>query len=108
VPSAERYAQYRADQTTIWASKRAAQFLLRERASGESTAAAVDRLLGELRALRRRGAAPRPGANAGKKAGAQVARATGAQRGGRRRGRRAAKAATGRTGTRAGRGARRG
>jgi len=54
MPSADRYARYRADQTTIWVSKRAAEFLARERAgSGEATAAALDRLLGELRSLRK-------------------------------------------------------
>lgn len=55
MPSRERYARYRADQTTIWVSKAAAAFLTKERgASGESTAAVVDRLLRELRACRRR------------------------------------------------------
>jgi hypothetical protein len=56
MPSAERYAQYRADQTTIWVSKTAAAFLARERAAhGESTSVALDRLLRELRQLRRTG-----------------------------------------------------
>ena len=56
MPSADRYARYRADQTTIWVSKRAAEFLARERAAtGEATAAALDRLLGELRSLRKAG-----------------------------------------------------
>ena len=32
MPSADRYARYRADQTTIWVSKGAAEFLARERA----------------------------------------------------------------------------
>jgi hypothetical protein len=56
MPSADRYARYRADQTTIWVSKRAAEFLARERATtGESTSAALDRLLGEIRSSRKGG-----------------------------------------------------
>lgn len=62
MPSAERYAKYREDQTTIWVSKSAAAFLTREREEGESTAAVVDRLLKELRARRRRAG----GANGGR------------------------------------------
>lgn len=53
MPNADRYAQYRADQTTIWVSKPAMAFLVREREDGESTAKVVDRLLRELRALRK-------------------------------------------------------
>jgi hypothetical protein len=58
--SAARHATHRADQTTIWVSKRAA---------GESTAGAVDRVLAELRAPRRSdkgttGAGARSGAGA--------------------------------------------
>ena len=52
MPSAERYARYREDQTTVWISKRAATFLARE-SDGEGTAAVLDRLLSELRALRK-------------------------------------------------------
>jgi hypothetical protein len=70
MPSAERYAQYRADMTTIWVSKRAAESLARERGPGEATAAVVDRLLAELRGLRRGGAAG-GGAKAVKTAGAK-------------------------------------
>jgi hypothetical protein len=70
MPSAERYAQYRADMTTIWVSKRAAEALARERGPGEATAAVVDRLLAELRGLRRGGPAG-GGAKAAKKTGAK-------------------------------------
>ena len=34
MPSAERYAEYRADKTTMWVSMRTAEFLARERAGG--------------------------------------------------------------------------
>jgi hypothetical protein len=96
MPSAERYAQYRADQTTIWVSKRAAEFLARERAAGESTASTVDRLLTELRAQRRGGASTRPAGGTGRQAGATRASTAGATS----RGRGATKAA-GRAGARA-------
>jgi hypothetical protein len=52
MPSAERYARYREDQTTVWISKRAATFLARE-SDGEGTAAVLDRLLAELKTLRK-------------------------------------------------------
>ena len=71
MPTADRYARYREDQTTIWVSKTAAAFLTRERsAPSEGVAAVLDRLLSELRKLRRgtgeaRGAAPRGGAPRG-------------------------------------------
>jgi hypothetical protein len=73
MPSAERYAQYRADMTTIWVSKRAAESLAREREPGEATAAAVDRLLAELRGLRRGGATGGGAKVPAKKAGAKKA-----------------------------------
>ena len=58
MPSADRYARYREDQTTVWISKRAAAFIAKERtADGEGTAAVLDRLLTELRSLRRASAA---------------------------------------------------
>lgn len=60
MPTSERYARYRQDRTTIWASKRAAAFLAREHGPGESVTATVDRLLGELRRRRRLAAADRP------------------------------------------------
>jgi hypothetical protein len=61
MPTRERYARYRADQTTIWVTKRAQAFLARERRSpSEGTAAVLDRLLRELRACRRARPAPRP------------------------------------------------
>jgi hypothetical protein len=54
MPNAEKYARYRADQTTIWVSKTAAGFLSREKERpGEGAGAVLDRLLGELRRLRR-------------------------------------------------------
>jgi hypothetical protein len=93
MPSADRYARYRADQTTIWVSKAAAEFLARERAAtGEATAAALDRLLGELRKLRRGsggggagggGAAKsaRGGAKSASKGGARGAAKGGAKKG---------------------------
>jgi hypothetical protein len=49
VAAVERYARPNADETTISVSKRAALFLARKRADRESTAEAVDRLLGERR-----------------------------------------------------------
>jgi hypothetical protein len=59
MPTADRYARYREDQTTIWVSKTAAAFLTRERtAPSEGVAAVLDRLLGELRKLRRGAGAP--------------------------------------------------
>jgi hypothetical protein len=62
MPSADRYARYRADQTTIWVSKTAAAALARERVTpSESAGAVLDRLLTELRRLRRaQGAAKTP------------------------------------------------
>jgi hypothetical protein len=54
MPTAERYARAREDQTTIWISKTSAAFLRREGAAkGEGTAATFDRLVKELRRLRR-------------------------------------------------------
>jgi hypothetical protein len=54
MPTAERYSRYREDQTTIWVSKTAADTLSRERQSpGEGASAVLDRLLGELKKLRR-------------------------------------------------------
>jgi hypothetical protein len=74
MPSADRYARYRADQTTIWVSKRAAEFLARERAAtGEATAAALDRLLGELRSARKAGGGGAGGAAKSARGGAKSA-----------------------------------
>ena len=54
MPTAERYSRYREDQTTIWVSKTAAEFLSRERSSpGEGAAAVLDRVLNEYRKMRR-------------------------------------------------------
>ena len=78
MPSADRYARYRADQTTIWVSKRAAEFLARERAgSGEATAAALDRLLGELRSLRKGSGGGAGGAAKAARGGAKSAAKSG-------------------------------
>ena len=66
MPTADRYARYRADQTTIWVSKTAAAFLSRERtAPSEGVAAVLDRLLSELRKLRRGTSAAASGATSG-------------------------------------------
>ena len=69
MPTADRYARYREDQTTIWVSKNAAAFLTRERgAPSEGVAAVLDRLLNELKKLRRgSGAAGATGAGATKR-----------------------------------------
>lgn len=54
MPTAERYARAREDQTTIWVTKTAAAFLRREGAAdGKGTAATFDALIKELRRLRR-------------------------------------------------------
>lgn len=72
MPNADRYARYREDQTTIWVSKTAAQYLAKERAeTGESTSAALDRMIKELRSLRKGGAAPAAPAKAATKAAAK-------------------------------------
>jgi hypothetical protein len=108
MPSAERYARYRADQTTIWVSKRAAEFLQREREeTGEATAVALDRLLNELRTLRRGGgggaakaakSAGRSAAKGAAKSSARSAAKSGAKSGAKTAGRAGRKAA-GRSGT---------
>ena len=57
MPTAARYRKYRKDQTTIWISKNAQNFLSRERlVPGESVGRVLDRMLVELRRLRRNGA----------------------------------------------------
>lgn len=94
MPTADRYARYRADQTTIWVSKTAAAFLAKERErTGEGTAAALDRLLGELRKIRKVSGTPAAPARAAakktvRKAGARKAatRKTTARTAVRRRG----------------------
>ena len=54
MPTAERYARYREDQTTIWVSKTAAAFLQKERERpNESSGSVLDRLIAELRRTRR-------------------------------------------------------
>jgi hypothetical protein len=71
MPTAERYSRYREDQTTIWVSKTAADTLSRERnAPGEGAAAVLDRLLNELRKLRRGSGGAAGGAAGGASGGA--------------------------------------
>jgi hypothetical protein len=56
MPTASQYARYRQDRTTIWVSKAAHVFLSRERDRPEEGVGVVlDRLLKELRQLRRAG-----------------------------------------------------
>jgi hypothetical protein len=70
MPTAERYARYREAQTTIWVSKTASAFLSRERTEArEGTAAVLDRLITELRRLRRSA----PGAETAREAPARAA-----------------------------------
>jgi hypothetical protein len=100
MPTAERYSRYREDQTTIWVSKTAAEFLSRERSSpGEGAAAVLDRVLNEYRKMRRSS-----GGGAAGGAGATKSAAKGAAKGGATKG--AAKTGgAGTRGTRAARGA---
>jgi len=101
MPTAERYSRYREDQTTIWVSKTAAEFLSRERSSpGEGAAAVLDRVLNEYRKMRRSSG----GAAAGAGGGAAKSAAKGAAKGGATKG--AAKSGgAGTRGSRATRGA---
>jgi len=74
MPTAERYSRYREDQTTIWVSKTAADTLSRERNSpGEGAAAVLDRLMNELRKLRRGSAGAAAGAGTATKAATKSA-----------------------------------
>lgn len=80
MPTAERYSRYREDQTTIWVSKAASDTLSRERNSpGEGAAAVLDRLLNELRKLRRGGGASAGGATKAPAKAASKAPARGAK-----------------------------
>jgi hypothetical protein len=73
MPTAQQYARYRQDRTTIWVSKSAAAFLAREREHAtESVGTVLDRLLTELRRARR-GAGGGSSSGAAKKAGARKA-----------------------------------
>jgi hypothetical protein len=106
MPTAERYSRYREDQTTIWVSKTAADTLSRERnAPGEGAAAVLDRLLNELRKLRR-GSGGGGGATGGSTGGATKSATTksapktaskGAAKGGATRGSKTAKKAGAKT-----------
>jgi hypothetical protein len=81
MPTAERYSRYREDQTTIWVSKTAADFLSRERGSpGEGAAAVLDRVLNEYRKLRRSSGGGAAGGGAG--GGAAKSAAKGASKAG--------------------------
>lgn len=53
MPSADRYTKYRADQTTVWISKAARDFLARERSGGEGTSGVLDRVINELKKHRK-------------------------------------------------------
>lgn len=82
MPSADRYSKYRADQTTVWISKNAADFMARERAGGEGTAAVLDRLVTELKKHRRANpslAPERPAAKSATKKTAKTASKRSAQ-----------------------------
>jgi hypothetical protein len=73
MPTADRYARYRADQTTVWISKTAAAFLDKEReAPGEGVASVLDRVLNEFRKLRRAAGVSGP---TGRAAGGPAAKA---------------------------------
>ena len=77
MPSADRYSKYRADQTTVWISKTAREFMDRERAGGEGTSSVLDRLINELKKHRRANPGlapePRPVAKAPSKAAGKTA-----------------------------------
>ena len=78
MPTAERYSRYREDQTTIWVSKTAADTLSRERnAPGEGAAAVLDRLLNELRKLRRGSGGAAGGGAAGGASGGGATKSAG-------------------------------
>jgi hypothetical protein len=78
MPTAERYSRYREDQTTIWVSKTAADFLSRERSSpGEGAAAVLDRVLNEYRKMRRSSGGGTAGAGAATKSAAKGGAAKG-------------------------------
>ena len=103
MPTAERYSRYREDQTTIWVSETAADFLSRERSSpGEGAAAVLDRVLNEYRKMRRSSGGGAAGGGGG--GGATKGAAKSASKGGATKG--AAKSGgAGTRGTRATRGA---
>jgi len=82
MPTAERYSRYREDQTTIWVSKTAADFLSRERSSpGEGAAAVLDRVLNEYRKMRRSSGGGAAGGAAATKSAAKGAAKGGATKG---------------------------
>ena len=105
MPSADRYAKYRADQTTVWISKNAQDFMNRERAGGEGTAGVLDRLIGELKRHRRANPGlapePRPAAKAAGKGAAKAATKAAGKAAGKAATKAAGKAA-GKSATRAG------
>lgn len=68
MPTADRYAKYRSDQTTIWVSKTAATQLSREREAGESASAVLDRMMNELKRLRKDAGIQAPAPRAAKSA----------------------------------------
>lgn len=81
MPTADQYARYRQDRTTIWVSKTAAAFLARERETpGESVGTVLDRLLVELKRGRRGGAGRSGSARAATKGTAKKAASRGTAR----------------------------
>ena len=79
MPTSERYSRYREDQTTIWVSKTAADFLAREKgAPGEGAAAVLDRVLNEYKKMRRSsgGGAAAPAAKSASKSASKGASKT--------------------------------
>lgn len=75
MPTADRYSRYRADQTTVWISKAAADLLARERLSpGEGVAAVLDRVLNDYRKLRRASGGSAPAKSAAKGASKSAAK----------------------------------
>lgn len=109
MPSADRYAKYRADQTTVWISKNAQDFMNRERAGGEGTAGVLDRLINELKRHRRANPGlspePRPAAKAAGKGAAKGAAKSAGKTAAKAAGKTAARAAGKTTAKSAARGA---
>lgn len=85
MPTTERYSRYRADQTTIWVSKTAADFLSREKNTpGEGAAAVLDRVLNEYKKLRRSSGGASASKAPAKKAAAKLPAKKAAKKGGRK------------------------
>ena len=97
MPSADRYSKYRADQTTVWISKTAREFMDRERAGGEGTSSVLDRLINELKKHRRANPGlapePRPATKAAAKSAGKTATKSAGKTASKAAGKSAAKAA---------------